>query len=29
VVFFNEFDGEKLWGVSARITLNFLRLLRG
>lgn len=27
VVFFDEFDGERLWGVSARITVNFLRIL--
>ena len=27
VVYFNEFDGELLWGVSARITLNLLNIL--
>jgi 8-oxo-dGTP pyrophosphatase MutT (NUDIX family) len=27
VVFFREYDGELLWGVSARITLNLLRTL--
>jgi 8-oxo-dGTP pyrophosphatase MutT (NUDIX family) len=27
IVFFEEFDGERLWGVSARITLDFLALL--
>jgi 8-oxo-dGTP pyrophosphatase MutT (NUDIX family) len=27
VVFFNTYDGEKLWGATARITLNFLKLL--
>jgi 8-oxo-dGTP pyrophosphatase MutT (NUDIX family) len=27
VVFFNNFDGENLWGATARITLNFLRTL--
>lgn len=29
VVFFDEFDGERLWGVSARITLDFLACLTG
>jgi len=28
VVFFDEFDGERLWGVSARITLDFLACLK-
>ena len=28
VVFFDEHDGELLWGVSARITLDFLACLR-
>lgn len=27
VVFFSEYDGELLWGVSARITLHFLEAL--
>jgi hypothetical protein len=27
VVYFNEFNGELLWGVSARITLNLLEIL--
>jgi 8-oxo-dGTP pyrophosphatase MutT (NUDIX family) len=27
VVFFDEYDGEHLWGVSARITLDFLHCL--
>jgi len=29
VVFYDEFDGERLWGVSARITLDFLDCLKG
>ena len=29
VVFFDEFDGERLWGVSGRITLDFLTCLKG
>jgi 8-oxo-dGTP pyrophosphatase MutT (NUDIX family) len=29
VVFFEEFEGERLWGVSARITLDFIDRLRG
>lgn len=28
VVYFDEYDGELLWGASARITLNFLHALR-
>ena len=28
VVYFDEYDGEILWGASARITLNFLHALR-
>lgn len=28
VVYFKEYDGELLWGASARITLNFLHALR-
>ncbi len=28
VVFFDPFDGERLWGISARITLDFLQCLR-
>lgn len=28
VIFFKEYDGEVLWGVSARITLNLLKTLR-
>ena len=27
VIFFDEFDGERLWGVSARITLDLLTCL--
>jgi 8-oxo-dGTP pyrophosphatase MutT (NUDIX family) len=27
VIYFNEFDGEILWGASARITLTFLNVL--
>ncbi len=27
VIFFNPYDGELLWGITARITLDFLRLL--
>ena len=27
IVFFNKYDGELLWGLTARITLDFLRLL--
>ena len=27
VVFFDEYDGERLWGVTARITLDFLLCL--
>jgi len=29
VIFFREYDGERLWGVSARITLNLLQALQG
>lgn len=29
VVFFDEFDQELLWGVSARITVDFLAVLKG
>jgi hypothetical protein len=25
VVFFNPYDGEKVWGATARITLHFLQ----
>ena len=25
VVFFNQYDGEKVWGATARITLHFLK----
>jgi 8-oxo-dGTP pyrophosphatase MutT (NUDIX family) len=28
VIFFNPYDGELLWGITARITLDFLKLLR-
>ncbi len=28
VIYFNHFDGELLWGVSAEITLNFLEALQ-
>lgn len=28
IIYFNKFDGELLWGVSARITLNFLEVMR-
>ncbi len=28
VVIFEPFDGEILWGITARLTLNFLRLLK-
>lgn len=28
VIFFDEYDGEQLWGVSARITLDFIGCLR-
>jgi 8-oxo-dGTP pyrophosphatase MutT (NUDIX family) len=28
VVFFKQYDGETLWGVSARITLNLLKILQ-
>ncbi len=27
VIFFNHYDGELLWGITARITLDFLELL--
>jgi hypothetical protein len=27
VVFFNPYDGEKVWGVTARITLTFLKVI--
>jgi len=27
VIVFQEYDGERLWGVSARITLSLLRAL--
>ena len=27
VIFFNPYDGELLWGITARITLDFLNLL--
>ena len=27
VYYFKEFEGETIWGVTARITLNFLQLL--
>jgi 8-oxo-dGTP pyrophosphatase MutT (NUDIX family) len=29
VIYFKKYDGELLWGVSAQITLNLLRILRG
>lgn len=29
VIFFDEYDGERLWGVTARITLDFIRCLTG
>jgi len=29
VIFFTPYDGELLWGATARIMLNFLRVLRG
>jgi len=28
VIYFNTYDGEVLWGVSAQITLNLLQALR-
>ncbi len=28
VVYFREYDGEKLWGITAKITLQFLTLIR-
>jgi len=28
VIYFQPYDGEVLWGASARITLNLLRILR-
>ena len=27
VIFFEPFDGDLLWGITARITLNFLQIL--
>jgi 8-oxo-dGTP pyrophosphatase MutT (NUDIX family) len=27
VIFFDEYDGEQLWGITARITLDFLRCI--
>ena len=29
VVHFNEYDGETLWGASARMTLTLIDILRG
>jgi 8-oxo-dGTP pyrophosphatase MutT (NUDIX family) len=29
VIYFKKYDGEILWGVSAQITLNLLKILRG
>jgi hypothetical protein len=28
VIYFNTYDGEVLWGVSAQITLNLIQALR-
>jgi hypothetical protein len=27
VVYFDAYDGEKIWGATARITLNFLKAI--
>ena len=29
VIFFNEFDGEKVWGATARIAMYFLKFIAG